>query len=142
MQNLKLVFTQTSLKDVYETVAKICAPKGSQGAPGTSEQEAKATIAKIENDLAVTMLKLLSQGRLGSPHSVKIDEKNGTLNFEDDEIEYSLLDRERNALSQKSQFVHMAQCINDIEQQNIRLVEVLDQVHQTSRSIKLSTEYS
>lgn len=36
----------------------------------------------------------------------------------------------------------MAQCINDIEKQNIRLVEVLDQVHNTSRDIKLSSEYS
>lgn len=88
------------------------------------------------------MLKLISQGNLGSPHSVKIDEKNQTLNFEDEELEYSLLDQERNALAKKSEFVHMAQCINDIEKQNIRLVEVLDQVHKTSRDIKLSSEYA
>lgn len=140
VQNLKQVYTQTGLKEVYETVAKMSAPKPNQAAGGGEYD--KATLAKIENDLAVTMIKLMSQGKLGSPHSVKIDEKNGTLLFEDDEVEYSLIDRERNALAKKSEFIQMAKCLGDIEKQNLRLVEVLGQVHHTSRDIKLSSEFA
>ena len=125
---------------MYETVAKMSAPKPNPAAAGAEFD--KATLAKIENDLAVTMLKLMSQGKVGSPHSVKIDEKNGTLLFEDDEVEYSLIDRERNALAKKGEFVQMAKCITDIEKQNLRLVEVLNQVQQTSRDIKLSNEFA
>ena len=72
------------------------------------------------------MMKLMSQGRLGSPHSVKIDEMFGTLSFEDDEVQFSLMDQDKQNIVKKSEFILTAKCLTTIEQQNLRLVEVLD----------------
>ena len=58
------------------------------------------------------------------------------------EVQFSLLDKEKQSATTKSQYIETAKCLSTIEQQNLRLVNVLDQVHQTSREIKLSNEYA
>lgn len=45
-------------------------------------------------------------------------------------------------LAEKSEYIQTAKCIKEIEGQNLRLVEVLDQVNQTSKDIKLSADYT
>ena len=71
----------------------------------------KATIAKIEQETATKFIKLICQGRIGSPHSVKVDERNNTLVFEDNEIEFSLQDKEHNAIAKKGEYVETAKCL-------------------------------
>ena len=99
IQNMKQIFTQVSLQEAYQTLARLAAPDNQKG------EVDKAMQAKLEQDAAVVVMKLMSQGRLGSPHSVKIDERTGTLVFEDGEVQFSLIDKEKHALAQKSEFI-------------------------------------
>ena len=52
------------------------------------------------------------------------------------------MDRDKQAKVQKSEFIQTAKCLATIEKQNLRVVEVLNQVGQTSKSIKLSDDYT
>lgn len=52
------------------------------------------------------------------------------------------MDKEKMKLAEKSEYIQTAKCIKEIEGQNLRLVEVLDQVNQTSKDIKLSADYT
>ena len=62
--------------------------------------------------------------------------------FEDTDVQYSLMDKERLALAEKNEFIQTAKCMSEIEKQNIRMVQVLQQVGQTSKDIKLSDAYA
>jgi len=143
VQNMKQVYTQVSMDDILRALALLRAPEPASSDAADPRKQAKAAVdPKDVEHVAGLMIRLMSQDKLGSAHSVKIDERSRTLIFEDPEVQFSLLDKEKQSATMKSQYIETAKCLSTIEQQNLRLVNVLDQVHQTSREIKLSNEYA
>lgn len=80
VQELKQIFSQTSMPEAIKQLVAITADQKN------GETLDKATVAKLESDIAVKLMRLICQGRIGSPHSVMIDERSSTLIFEDDEL--------------------------------------------------------
>jgi hypothetical protein len=72
----------------------------------------------------------------------KLDEANGTLEFDDIEIQNSSVNQALNEANQKESQRQLHSLITKIESQNLNLVTILDQVSNTTKEITLSQKYA
>jgi hypothetical protein len=95
-------------------------------------------LARDQEDATSRLSSVLYSGKLGS--QVALDESNNTLVFEDPEISNSVIDKAQNAANGHLVQKEMHSLVQLIESQNLRLVELLGQVGDTTTQLKLSNQ--